>query len=156
MTKRRIRRNKHKLLIDTTFILPTLGIDIEPHAMKAYRLMGFFDVYYSEISLVEAFWSILRKVEPSAKNIRRLLEGLGAITRTYNLVIIGPKDYILAYEIYRKGHRDYIDTLLYAIAYNNRLLLLTIDKEFTRFLEEKGYETDLIVFPDDLESLLQG
>ncbi len=154
MTKKQVKKRKHKLLIDTTFILPTLGISIESYAMKAYRLLIFFDVYYSEISIVEAFWSILRKVEPSTKNIHRLLEGLEAIIRTYSLITIKPGDYILAYDIYREGHRDYIDTLLYALAYNNGLLFLTIDKEFARFLEEKGYETSLIVFPDDLESLL--
>ncbi len=45
---------KPKLLVDTTFLLPTLGIEVEEEAMKVIPFFRRFEVYYLEVGLLEA------------------------------------------------------------------------------------------------------
>ena len=48
--------SKPELLVDTTFLLPALGIDVEEEALEAISLFPRFKVYYLEASLLEAIW----------------------------------------------------------------------------------------------------
>ena len=106
------------------------------------------DVYYLDICVLEAMWKVLGVVPP--EKIDRVRLGIESIMDTYRRALVPPMAYIDAYKMYHEGHKDYIDNLLYAVSRRLGLPLLTIDREFIRFLKEKGYPTDNILFPKDL------
>ena len=146
---------KPKILVDTSFLLPALGVEVEDEAMSVIPLFRRLEVYYLEAGLLEAMWKMLRLIPPSKYN--RLKLGLEAIRETYHLLTPPAKAYIEAIEIYRKGHRDYIDALHYATAKAERISFLTIDYRFLEFLESCGYEVEgIVVTPRGLKELSAG
>ena len=146
--KRNTSKARIRLLVDTSFLLPALGIETDEDVIEAIKSFHDAEVYYLDISILEVMWKVLRLV-PSDK-IDRVMLGIQSIVETYRKAPIPPSAYIDAYEIYHAGHKDYIDNLLYAVSRRLGLPLLTIDKEFVDFLKNNGYPTDNIVSPEDL------
>ena len=148
-SKRGTSKSKLRLLVDTSFLLPAMGIEIEKEAMEAIRYFRMAEVHYLEVSIVEAMWKII-KVVPADK-LDRVREGIEAIMETYKQVNPNPQAYIDAYKLYREGHKDYIDNLLYATSQKLHLPLLTADREFIDFLKEKGHPIHNIATPDKIK-----
>ena len=143
-----------RILVDTTFLLPALGIGVEEDAEKAIQYFRKFEVYYLEVGLLEAMWKVL-KIVPAAK-LSRVRMGITAIRRTYHLLVPRAESFVEAYRIYQTGHRDYIDALHYAVAKTENIPLLTIDRHFIDFLKEHGYPINGLVYtPRDIEELLR-
>ena len=142
-------RDKPGLLVDTSFLLPAMGIEAEKEVMEAIKYFRMAEVHYLEAGVLEAMWKVI-KVVPTDK-IDRVKEGIESIMETYKRAVPRPKAYIDAYKLYYEGHRDYIDNLLYATSQKLNLLLLTADKEFIDFLKEKGYPIDNIAMPEEIK-----
>lgn len=147
-------RSRPRLLVDTSFLLPAIGIDTEKEVVEAIKYFPMAEIYYLEASILEAMWKIV-KVVPADK-IDRVGEGVEAIMNTYRLATPNSEAYLEAYRLYHEGHRDYIDNLLYATSRKLNLFLLTIDEEFIDFLKEKGHFTDNIITPIEMERLVKG
>jgi len=153
LRSRRGVRTKPKILVDTTFLLPALGISVEEEAEEIIPYFRKLNVYYLEVGLLEAMWKII-KIVPRDK-LERIRVGVEAIRSTYNLLEPPPKAYVEAIKIYHEGHKDYIDTLHYTTAKNTNTPLLTIDYEFIEFLRKHNYEIEKIVLtPRELVRLL--
>lgn len=141
-----------KILLDTSFILPSLGLSVEKEVIETIKYFRVFEIYYSELSLLEALWKIVRLIRPEDMEI--VLNGIRSIKRTYYRVEIPVKAYGLAYKMYRNGHRDIIDNLLYSAAYILNMRFLTLDEELISFLKSKGYPTESVVIsPKELRSI---
>ncbi len=147
------RRNILKVLIDTTFLLPALGVGVEKEAEDVIILFRKIDIYYLEAGLIEAMWKLLKI--PSNELYERIRIGIEAIKRTYRLAVPPANAYLEAIKIYNAGHRDYIDALYYTTAKTLNLKFLTIDLSFIEFLKENGYTTELIITPEELEKTLK-
>jgi len=135
---------KPNVLVDTSFLLPALGFEIEPEAMGIIRFFRKVNIYYIEAGLMEAVWKILRHV----KNNRELMIaklGIESIRNTYTLVNPPSEAYIEAIKIYNQGHKDLIDSLHYATAKTLGLIWLTIDYDFIKFLRRHNYPVDGII-----------
>jgi len=144
---------KPKILIDTSFILPTLGFIVEREIIEAIKYFRFFKIYYSELSLLEASWKIVR-LNLSGK-IEIVLKGIRAIKETYSKVEIPYRAYALACKMWADGHRDMIDNLLYSTAYFLNMRFLTIDEELISFLRSTGYPVDnVIILPEELKTIV--
>ncbi len=50
-----------EILVDTSFLLPALGIDVEEIVYQAIKKFKKYNVYYLDVSLLEAMWIILKK-----------------------------------------------------------------------------------------------
>ncbi|RLI42302.1 hypothetical protein DRO64_06485 [Candidatus Bathyarchaeota archaeon] len=107
------------------------------------------EIYYLEVSILEAMWKII-KVVPADK-IDRVRKGIEAIMETYKQANPNPQAYMDACKLYREGHGDYIDNLLYATSRKLHLLLLTADREFIDFLKEKGHPIHNIATLDKIK-----
>ncbi|GBF09927.1 hypothetical protein apy_16520 [Aeropyrum pernix] len=143
-----------KILVDTSFLLPALGVEIEGEAMKVIPLFRKLEVYYLEVALLEAVWRILKIV--GRERLERVRIGIEAIRKTYHIAEPPPKAYIGAIEIYDKGHRDYIDALHYSVATALGIKFLTIDSKFIEFLGNNGYPIkNVIVTPKELGKMLR-
>ena len=137
-----------KLIVDTSFLLPALGVEVEDEVTRVIPYFRFFKVYYLEVCILEAMWRILRLI-PEGK-LGRVEEGLKAIRETYTLIEPPPKAYIEAYKLYHKGYRDYINVLLYCTARELNIPLLTIDRPLIEFLKEIKYDVGLVLTPEKL------
>ena len=51
-----------KVLVDTMFLLPALGFEVEEETMEVIRLFHEIEVYYLEVELLEAMWKALKVV----------------------------------------------------------------------------------------------
>lgn len=144
---------KLKVLVDTSFLLPAMGIDVEQEILDAIKYFRRIEVYYLEVCVLEAMWIVLKVV--SSNNLDVVKEGIKAIRDTYKQLIPPPEAYIKAYEVYHKGHRDYIDNLIYATSLEKKIALLTIDYEFINFLKKNSYLINNIITPKDLKRILK-
>ncbi len=144
---------KNRILIDTSFLLPALGIEVEKEVMDVIPLFRKLDVYYLEASLLEALWKSLKLI-PRDK-LSRIEIGIEAIRKTYKLLTPTATAYIEAMKIYYMGYRDFIDALNYASAKLSNMMFLTIDYSFIDFLEKHGYTVKgVVVTPRELREYL--
>jgi len=147
-------KKRLRVLVDTTFLLPALGVEVEEEAEEVIPLFRKIDVYYLEVGILEAIWKILKII--GLENFERVRIGLEAIRKTYILAYPPAEAYISAVEIYKRGHKDYIDALYYATAKVLNLKFLTIDEEFIEFLENNEYDIeDTIITPRELKNLFK-
>ena len=142
-------KSKLRLLVDTSFLLPAMGIEIDKEVMEAIKYFRTAEIHYLEVSILEAMWKIV-KVVPVDK-LDRVGEGIESIMETYKRIDPPPQAYIDACKLYHEGYRDYIDNLIYATSQKLHLLLLTADREFIDFLKEKGHSIRNIVTPDKIK-----
>ncbi len=144
---------KLRVLIDTTFLLPTLGVRVEKEAMETIPLFRKIKVFYIEAGVLEALWKVLKVLVRD--KVKVVEDGLEAIRRTYHLVTPSYKSYVDAIRIYDLGHRDFIDALHYCTAINHKLYFLTIDYPFINFLKQQGYRVDNVVLtPREFRNLV--
>ena len=151
MLKSRVRsqRNNLEVLLDTSFILPTFGVEVEEEVYVALRNLKGEKIYYLEGGLLEALWVVLRVLDKIPIDI--VEKGVEVIRRDYILLEPSGKAIIEAMKIYDLGHRDYIDTLHYTTALHYDVKWLTIDKTFIEFLRKNEYRVeDIVITPEDI------
>ena len=149
MNRKSSRRNK--LLLDTPFLLPTLGFETSKRIINALPKLRKYELYYSDLSILEALWKIIKKIRGTEEEIKRIKEGIAAIRETMNTVTISEEAVQKAIEMYLLGHRDMVDNLLYSIALTQELKLLTIDTKLLRFVKNKKFPAHPIALPEELE-----
>lgn len=150
--RRKLSKNKLNLLVDTSFLLPALGVNVEEAALKPVKRFYVIRVHYLEVSILEAFWGII-KIVPVDK-IDRVRTGIEAIRETYRRIDPPPEAYVDAYKLYHDGHKDYIDNLIYSTSKRMKILLLTMDEELISFLSKKSYPINNILTPDRIEEFV--
>jgi predicted nucleic acid-binding protein len=135
-----------KILLDTSFLLPIIGIRVREVEDLLERLWtrykrGEVEVYYTELNILEIAWK-LSKIHYNPIAVKR---GLMSIERNFVIAPLKHTSLIKALELRRKNFRDLIDLLLYSIARENNLQFLTLDKELINFLESVGEDTNIIL-----------
>jgi len=144
---------KPEILVDTTFLLPALGLDVEEEAMNVIPLFRRVKVYYLEVGILEAMWKILKLIPPH--KFSRVKLGIDAVRNTYHSLEPRAEAYVYAATIYHEGHRDYIDALHYASAKTEEIPFLTIDYEFRDFLKEHEHKVEgIVITPKELRNLI--
>jgi len=147
------RQDRLKVLIDTSFILPTLGIDVGEEVLRGLRQLADSkcEIWYSQFSILESLWTAARLLGPKFKEerfatgIRSIIEG-GA----YRKVQEDSRVCIEALRIYAMGHRDMVDNILYADSVFLNLKLLSTDNELKDLVTRKGL-TNTIITPKELQ-----
>lgn len=146
-----------KFLLDTSFVLPTLGIEVKPDVTKGLQNLahGGFEARFSSFSLLESLWQVTKLKKSEEFDEGRFLEGLKSI--------LDGEEYLRSeedFEVYRKaigllgmGHKDMIDNILYGNSVVNGLKFLTVDSELRAFVREHKLE-DTTVFPPEMVALL--
>jgi hypothetical protein len=144
----RSRQDTLRVLLDTTFILPTLGIDTGEWVSKGLKRLGQIeaDIYCSRFSILEALWVAARvsgngdlDAESFRHGLRSILEG-----DRYTRVEEDSETFNEALRLYMLGHRDTIDNILYASSIRLNLKLLTLNAELGEFIHNKGLKDTLI------------
>jgi PIN domain nuclease of toxin-antitoxin system len=145
------RQTKPRILLDTSFILPSLGIDTGKEVSKGLRTLAEAEaeIHYSRFSILESLWVAARITggiidEAFNTGLRSILEG-----GRYMKMEEDSKVFSEALRLYTQGHRDMIDNILYAASVNFDLKLLTVDKELKEFIRKNGLK-DTLITPDQL------
>jgi len=142
-----------KLLLDTAFILPSLGIDAGEEVLKGLKKLADIkaDVYCSRFSILEALWVAARLSKSANIDQESFRSGLRSIleSRRYMKVEEDSEIFIEALKLYTLGHKDMMDNILYASSASLNLQLLTLDKELKEFIRNNRLN-DTLVFPNQI------
>ena len=141
--------SKDNILLGTSFLLPILGFETSERVMKAFHKLSFYNLYYNDLSLLEALWKIVKIIKTSDQ-VSRVTEGVRAIRDSMKYAPLDEKAVENAIYMNRLGHKDMIDNLLYSIAVSRRLKLLTVDDTLIEFVEEHKLAREYIMAPEEL------
>ncbi|MBO3840726.1 MAG: PIN domain-containing protein [Candidatus Bathyarchaeia archaeon] len=147
----RSRQSRLRILLDTSFILPSLGIDVGREAVECLKKLAEAgaEILYSRFSILEGLWVIAKLtggVVDDAFNT-----GLRSIMESGRYVEVkeDPLVFSEALRLYALGHRDMVDNILYASSVHFDLKLLTLDNELKKFVLEKKLK-DTFLTPSQL------
>jgi len=147
------RRGTLKVLLDTSFILPTLGIDTSKEILKGLKKLAEIkaDVRYSSFSILESLWITAKLSRVVDFDIERFRHGLRSVieSRKYAKIEENSEIFHDVLGLRMLGHKDMIDNILYASSTHLSLKLLTLDVELKRFIGNKRL-TDPLIFPDEI------
>ena len=119
--------------------------------MEAFHKLSLYELYYSDISLLEALWKIAKTIKGSKEETARIKEGIKALRSTAKQVNIEEKAVENTINMYKLGHKDMIDNLLYSTAKTGKLKLLTVDKSLIKFIEKHEPSKENIIHPKELK-----
>jgi len=145
------------VLLDTSFILPTLGIEVNERVLNGLKKLRDIssEIFVSRFNILEALWVSIRLIKAKKFNQKRFLMGLESIFegKRYSFIDESYTVFKKALKFYILGHEDMIDNLLYAISLEQDLLFLTIDDELREFIRENNLK-DTTVYPEEIDELL--
>jgi len=128
-----------RVLLDTSLLLPTLGIEVE-RADKILKRLRDHELYYSELSILECLW-VVNSLKKKGKSDRESFEtGIRSIFECYAKAEINAEIVLRAFEIYEMGHRDIVDCLLYSTASKNNMKFASLDDELKGFVKDNDLE----------------
>jgi len=155
-----------RILFDTTYLLPILGIKIKN--LKEYnkyigKILNTYDTYYHPVSLIESKWELLHlmrriEVEKWGTIASRYRQGLNYILNSNKLTQLrftNPEveeevDYLI-----RNGYRDYFDLLIFSTAFIENITLITEDDELRNIPNKfKRYENMKVMNWNELIKLI--
>ncbi len=132
----------NKILLDTSYLLPLFGIDVEIDGLKENfpKVLKRFEVYYSPISLIETKFIVLRLLKDGINLLDDYKVGLNCIlaeellkpTPLTNSEIENVADRLLIDE----GLKDYFDRMIYATSVVFKLALVTEDRKLTELASD--------------------
>jgi hypothetical protein len=144
-----------RILLDTPFILPSLGISVSELIPEGIKVLGEtgMEIYYSRFSILESLW-VGTRIEDRTFDPESFQLGLRSIVEggRYARVEEDSEIFNEAFRVYKLGHKDMIDNILYASAVRVGLVLLTLDEELKKFVSEKKLKY-VFISPDELPTL---
>lgn len=137
------------LILDTSFLLPYIGIRVKGIDEEISNYLEGIKLYYPYILLPELI-GVIFKVSKKYRFERipiEALNGLNTIIYGNDIRLLTPKseDIEIAYDLIRKGLNDLFDALLYSTSIRTRIKVITGDKTLLNFLENKGFNTENIL-----------
>ena len=138
------------ILLDSTYILPIVGVAVEGIDKALTILRGLkrkkgVKFYYTQFSIFE----ILGKIAKVKYDRDVVVTGLSLIEEEFELTHPTVEGYIKALELKSKGFKDLIDLLLYTTSLTRNLLFLTRDIALIDFLKNLGEEIRNILYEED-------
>jgi len=141
---------KTKILLDTTYMLPIVGIHVE-HIERVLVLLRklytkrTIEVYYTPFNMFE----ILGKLAKIRYSKERVVLGLASIKEAFKVAYPTMEGYLKALELRRKGFKDLIDLLLYVTSFTRKIWFLTRDIELIEFLRKQGEDISYVIYEED-------
>jgi len=147
------KRDTLKVLLDTTFLLPSLGIHVGEEVSKCLQKLAHAEasIYCSRFTLLEALWVAAKLLSSRNFNAESFRLGLRSALESGRYMKVEEDSEIFneAMRLHILGHKDMIDNILYASSTRLNLKLLTLDTELKKFINAKGLD-DTLVFPNQI------
>lgn len=142
------RESTLKVLLDTSFILPTLGIDTGKQSLEALRKLDETnaEIYYSKFTILESLWTAVTLQKSQKLDEETFKTGIKSIMKSgrYAKIEEIPETFNNTLKLHKLGHKDMIDNILYTSSLHLNLKLLTLDKQLKTFIQEKRLKDTLI------------
>jgi len=153
-----------KILVDTTYLLPVFGIEVDGLTdedllkIRELVLKAKIKLYCLSIIWIELIGKIYKaslehRVRLSNSELMYRIKSLFN-PKYYKWINPSPKSILIAYKLRVMGHKDLIDNLLYATSITRKMYLMTMDKEFKRFLESRKISTENVIDHKELSNLI--
>ncbi|MEM0093234.1 MAG: PIN domain-containing protein [Thermofilum sp.] len=140
-----------RVLLDTSFILPSLGVDVGREVLQGLKRLAEAEaeVFYSRFSILESLWVVAKLTRGEVDEAFSV--GLRSVVESGRYREVKEDAWVFreALRLYALGHRDMIDNLLYASSLRYGLQLLTLDRELKEFVRRNGLK-DTLVLPGEL------
>ena len=152
-----------KVLLDSTYLLPSFGVDVEglsnEHVvqLREAAVKGTVRFYCLSVVWVEVIGKICREKERLKKDIDDIVDiAVKSLMKSGFYEWLAPTmDAIkLAFKLRTLGHRDNIDNLLYATSAVNGIQLLTMDHDLKNFLSKNNFKVDGLINHENLLKML--
>ncbi len=144
------------VLLDTSFLLPSMGIDTGPSVRNALAVLDSdgYEIWVSRFCLLEVTWVACRLMREGRFDAGAFRVGFDSVVKAgrYLLVDDVVEAYPEALRLWSLGHTDMIDNLLYANSAHLGLRFLTADSSLRRFLVKNDL-LDTTILPNELKSL---
>ena len=144
-----------RVLLDTSFILPSLGVDVFERVTKGLNAIATLnaEIYYSQFSILESLWVAARLLTRATFDAERFSLDLRSVIEEgrYSKVEEDSKTYNDSLKLYALGHRDMIDNILYVNSVQHNTKLLTLDDELGKFLRQNRLDYTLL-FPEEIRT----
>ena len=142
--------NKLGILLDTTYILPIVGIRVKGieetlEVLRDLRAGNLVELYYTPFNVLETLGILARR----GYREDVVSTGLLLVNEWFKLVHPTIEGYLKVLRLRSAGFRDLVDLLLYATALTNNLLFLTRDKELIEFLKRMGEDLGSIIYEEE-------
>ena len=143
-----------RILLDSTYLLPTFGMEVEGisdedlKGMRELLLRGDVEFFCLSTTWIELIGKICREAERRGIDVaERFREAVKSLMEGgyYRWIEPSAEDILMAFNLRRLGHRDIIDNLLYAASINRGMKLLTMDRELKEFLRRHNYKIDHLI-----------
>ncbi len=152
---------KTRLVVDTSFLLPILGIEVEEVSEEVIRrlgeLAGKVKLLYPVPLLVELVGKAAKKAaEQGLRGLpQEAVKGLELILSGAFIEVTVPSASALslAARMWAEGHRDLLDDIAYACSLDLNAYFLTIDYKLVEFLKRHNYPTDNVIGVEELKAL---
>ena len=128
-----------KVLLNTSLLLPTLGIEVES-AGRVLEKLKDYELYYSDLNILECLWVVSSLKKRGEFNQEIFEAGIRSIFEGYIKTKITSEITLKAIELYEMGHRDIIDCMLYSIALHNDMKFASLDEELKKFIRDTDLE----------------
>ena len=144
-----------RILLDTSFILPSLGIEVSDGVSKGLKKLAESkaEIHYSHFSILESLWVAARTIRNQASDLEDFRLGLRSVVESgrYRQTEEDSEVFNDALRLYMLGHKDMIDNMLYTTSIKFDLKFLTLDSELKEFTRHKGLR-NIFTSPDEIAS----
>ena len=138
-----------KIILDTSFLLPYVGLRVKEVRTEIMNWLKEIDQYYPYMMIPELVGVIIRVSRKMTMDSipDQALKGFNSIVYGDSIRLIGPmdKDLSIAYALMRRGLRDLFDAILYATSRRVGIKAITMDNSLVEFLKRNNFEADNII-----------
>ena len=146
-----------RILFDTSFFLPTIGIEVENKLLKeCLRKLeaetGRNEHFLTQINLIELCWIFLRKTRVTKAGENQevmLIRGMESIAAHVKDLSIPTNSYVRGLKLKQLGHPDLFDCVLYSVAEEREIYFLSVDSTFDEFLRTNDLSGRYFLFGED-------
>ncbi len=140
-----------KVLLDSTYLLPSFGIEVEGLSdghMRALReawSRGLVRFYCLSVVWVEVIGKVCREALRSGVEVGDVVDGAVRSlleSGVYEWISPTPDAIKQAFRLRLAGHKDIIDNLLYATSITEGMAFLTMDGALKAFLAGHGFSVE--------------
>lgn len=154
MGKKSREKSSNKYVIDTSYLLPLVGIEVEGLDEETINKLFNLELHYPSALIPELVGVIIKEARKmKLKEIPKdAIEGFNSIVYGGFIKIIPSEgdDIKTIYKLFEMGCNDIFDAILYATSKRLNLKAISMDKSFKDFLKEHGFNFKVLVSHKDV------
>lgn len=151
-------RSLSKVVLDTSYILPFLGIQVKDiDTEELVKILNGLKLFYPAVLIAELEGVIFKELRKhKMKNLpKEVLEGFDSLMLKgeVNVTLPDSEELKIINTIVSKGWKDIFDASAYALALTLDAFFLTLDEAFKNFLKQENFEHERLINHKELAKI---